>query len=249
MKKWALILSAVVAFSGAAQATDEAYFQLREPEISEGETVVLNSRLFNGGAIGSSLCTEANPRFLSRAFAGGAEVGVGDFLNEMDTVSLVLDRVVNLGKKVWALIEEGKPVVNLKTDVATALPYGAKCWQDLQTWSAPIAKTYSVVFKNLYGMEVVKFSYRVIFVSGGSVNGKGAYIGYAAIEPADVYVAWGFNLKADSSTPTIYNMGSKEAPVAGMNLQVNYQINTILQSFKYSRSYFINGLGAFQALD
>jgi hypothetical protein len=180
---------------------------------------------------------------------GDLAANAGAIVNDISAAGMILDQVVNLGKKVWTLVEAGKPVVDLKTDVATALPYGAKCWMDLQTWRAPMAKTYSVTYKNLYGVEVVKFSYRVVFVAGGSVNGQGAYIGYAAIEPSEVSVAWGFKFNAQSAVPTIYNMGTKEAPVGGMNIQINYSIDTVVKHVQASQAYFLGGNGLLQSLD
>lgn len=248
--KWAVALTAMMSIASAAHAVDAQYYEIGEVQVQEGKTVQLNPRLFASTAIGSSTCAQANPRFLLATPAAGEIAGAaGEILGDLNATGLILDQIVNLGKKVWTLVDAGKPVVNLKTDVATALPYGAKCWMDLQTWSAPTAKTYTVTYKNLYGMEVVKFSYRVIFVSGGSVDGKGAYIGYAAIEPSDVSVAWGFKFSAESSAPTIYNMGTKEAPVAGMNLQMNYKIDTILKHVESSQAYFISGKGLLQSLD
>lgn len=246
MMKWALATALTWTLASMAQAQDSAYYELGAAEIHQGPTVALNSRAFANTALGSSLCAEGTPGFLSREFAGA---DTGDILGDLNQGGLILDQIVNLGRKIWTLVEAGKPVVNLKTDVATALPYGAKCWLDLQTWSAPKATTYTVTYKNLYGMEVVKFSYRVIFVSGGSVNGKGAYIGYAAMEPAEVSVAWGFTFNASSAAPTIYNMGTKEAPVAGMNLQMKYSVDTLLKHMEASQSYFISGKGNLQSLN
>src|SRR4051812_46731541 len=59
--------------------------------------------------------------------APGADFGLGD-LNEAD---LIIDKIINMGKKVWAIVEAGKPVVDVKVDVANALPEGLKSWQQL----------------------------------------------------------------------------------------------------------------------
>lgn len=243
MKKWGYLLGAMLSFASAAQAVDSKYFTIGDVEVRESETVTLNQRMFDAG-IGASLCTRANTRF-----TGAAPVGGGSVLENLGLVDMVLDQVVNIGKKVWTLIEAGKPVVNMKTDVATALPYGARCWMDLQTWEAPKAKTYSVTYKNIYGADVVRFSYRVVYLHGGSVDGKGAYVGYAAIEPSEVYVAWGWSFNAETSTPAVYNMGTKDSPIGGLNLQVNYKIETVFNTIRISRAYSVSGNGQMQALD
>lgn len=246
MMKWAFALSTLFAINGFAQNLDSRYFEMTEPEVKLVREESLSFQTFASSAIGSSLCQTGNARFLTAPSEG---IDLGGVLKDLQSGELILDQVMNLGKKIWDIVQAGKPVVNLKTDVATALPYGAKCWMDLQTWQAPQARTYSVTYKNLYGIEVVKFSYRVVYVAGGSVNGKGAYIGYAALEPSEVSVAWGFTFNASSSAPAVYNMGTKEAPVAGMNLQMNYSIDTVLKSVKASQAYFISGAGEFKSLD
>jgi hypothetical protein len=248
MLKWAFALGTLFAVSGFAQQNmDSKYFELTEPEVKLVREESLSFQTFSNTAIGASLCQGGNLRLLTAPAEGG--VNLGDVLQDLQSGELILDQIMNIGKKIWDVIQAGKPVVNLKTDVATALPYGARCWLDLQTWQAPQARTYSVTYKNLYGIEVVKFSYRVVYVAGGSVNGKGAYIGYAALEPSEVSVAWGFTFNASSTAPTVFNMGTKEEPLAGLNLQMNYSIDTVLKSVKASQSYFINGLGEFRALD
>ncbi|MEZ0391855.1 MAG: hypothetical protein ACAH59_06550 [Pseudobdellovibrionaceae bacterium] len=170
---------------------------------------------------------------------------VTDLINAISGTDMIFDQVVNLGKKVWNLIDSGKPVVNLKTDVATALPAGAKCWLDLQLWQEPQSVSYLVSLKNGYGMEVVRFVYRIITLTGGSVDGRGAYIGYATIQPAEVKVAWGFRFNATVTAPTVYNLGTRENPVGGMTLNLNYQIQPILgiAHIEVTEAFRLNGRG------
>jgi hypothetical protein len=250
MIKWTVLVATLLAWS-SSPAFDSAYFQLSEPEIHQGQTVELSHQAFSNVVMGSSLCSSSNSRVLgwNAGLQTSDAIAVAEVVKDLEGGGIVFDQVVNFGKKVWKVIEAGKPVVNLRTDVATALPLGVKCWLDLQTWKAPQATTFTVVYKNPYGIEVVKFSYRVISISGGSVNGRGAYIGYAAVEPSDVQVAWGFNLSAEGLVQHTFNMGTQEAPVAGLNLQLNYTIKTVLQENRVSRSYFVNGHGDFRALD
>jgi hypothetical protein len=247
MKK-AFLISAALLFTltSKALAADEEdpNYVLGPAQVQEIKTETLSRRAFASTALGSSLCAQsAGSRFLLKA------PDAGEVLGDLNLADAALDQIINMGKKVWDIVKAGQPVVNLKTDVATALPAGAKCWMDLQNWKAPVAKTYQVTYKNMFGIEVIRFRYRVVFVAGGSVEGKGAYIGYAAIEPAEVSVAWGFNFKSESSVTTIYNMGSKQDPIAGLNLQVSYQIDSVAKPIQESRSYFISGLGQIQALD
>lgn len=171
-----------------------------------------------------------------------------DPLATLDMVDMAVDKIINIGRKIWNIVQAGKPYVDLRSDVATALPQGARCWLDLQTWQRPQSKVFSMSFRNGFGSEVVKLSYRVIWLPGGSVDGKGAYIGYAALVPTDVKVSWGFKLSAQGSVPTIFNMGTREAPVAGMQMAMIYRIETPIQTHEQSQAYFISGKGEFEAL-
>lgn len=167
----------------------------------------------------------------------------------LDAADMMLDKIINMGKKIWEIVLAGRPVLNIQSDVATALPQGSRCWLDLQTWQMPQSKIYSATFKNGFGMDVVKLNYRVLWLPGGSVDGVGQYIGYAAIVPTDVNVAWGFTLNAKASVPTVFNMGTRAAPLAGMQLSMIYRIDTAIQVKEQSQAYFVSGAGEFKALD
>ncbi len=173
-------------------------------------------------------------------------------INPLDALDATVDKVINIGKKIWKVIDAGKPVVNLANDVATALPVSKSgrplCWTQLEGWQAPLSQSYRAIVKNLYGMEVVRFDYRVLFVAGGSYKGKGHYIGYATVQPIAVDVAWGYNLEASASAPVTFNMGTVSNPVAGMNLEINYKAKTVFREIAKSRTFFITGKGDVQEI-
>lgn len=162
-------------------------------------------------------------------------------LDEVTGVGLVIDEIINIGKKVWNIIEMGRPVVNIKTDVGTALPKGAKCWLDLQNWSIPQTQTYQAVFKNGFGASVVNLQFQVVSIAGGSVEGHGKYIGYATIIPTQVDVSWGYKLNANVTVQSVYNMGTKADPIAGMQLQMSYMVDTVLKHSQTAHAFFISG--------
>lgn len=168
--------------------------------------------------------------------------------NPMNPIEMIVDSIINVGKKLWAIVDSGRPVVNLKMDVGTALPKGARCWLDLQTWAVPTSHRYQVSFVNGFNSEIVKFDYRVISLSGGSVDGTGKYIGYAAFQPVDVEVAWGFEFNAEAAVPAVFNMGTKSEPVAGMQIVMNYKVTSPLKYISQSQAYFIDGKGNFEKM-
>lgn len=162
-------------------------------------------------------------------------------LNPLEQAGIYLDVITNLGKKVFAIIAQGTPVVNFKTDVATAMPMGVKCWSDLTNWNIPTSKVYRVTYENGFGMTVVDFSYRVIATTGGSFNGKGQYITHATIQPAMIDVAWGFTFNAQADIPTVFNRGTKENPVAGMQMNMKWSVDTPIAHNEQTESYFVGG--------
>lgn len=161
----------------------------------------------------------------------------------LNVADVVVDKVINIGQKVWNVVEKGRPIQNYSRMTGSALPQRALSWTQLQNWSRPTSRVYSVSYKNLYGMEVVKLVYRVIMVYGGDVGGVGRYIGYTTVEPVSVYTAYMFTFNAKVSVQSVYNMGSSHNPVAGMLLNISWTVETVLQKSSESRTYALDGNG------
>jgi hypothetical protein len=153
--------------------------------------------------------------------------------------------MVNLGKKVWVLLEKGKPVVDLKTDTASALPKGVKTWMNLSGWKAPKSHVYRLRVENGFGITVIDYSFRVIYTSGGALNGKGRYLTQVSVIPDSVNVVWGFNLSSEVLVPNVVNVGTVQNPVAGMELLVKWTSKTLTSYVEGSKSFFVQGDGAF----
>lgn len=166
----------------------------------------------------------------------------------LDESLIVLDQIINFGKKIWAIVEANKPVVNYKTDRADAMPAGIQTWQNLETWNAPQAKVYRATYKNLFGMTVVDFAFRVLFTSGGSYKGKGQYLTHVTIVPANLNVAWGYNFDAQATIPSVVNNGTQAEPVAGMELLMNWTVKTVMKHHQSTMSFFVRGDGQFTNL-
>ena len=168
---------------------------------------------------------------------------------DLNEIEKTLDQVINIGQKVWSVIEAGRPAVNVQSARAMAMPYGVQNWMDLQNWQTPVAKSYLVTITNALGMEVVKFGYAVNYIYGGNVNGKGAYIGYAQVIPTVISVAYGYTLNVNAEVPVVMNRGTKQAPIAGMQLNLNWKVSTVVKELQERKLYSIDGRGHFQALN
>lgn len=170
-------------------------------------------------------------------------------VSQTKQLEVEIDTIINIGKKVWAIVEAGKPVVNVQLNSASAMPAGIKGWQQLAGWQTPRSSTYRVHYTNLYTMNVVDFSYRVMFTYGGSYNGQGRYVTGATIVPAALDVAWGYSFKANVEIPTVVNMGTVQNPVGGIQMNVNWEVGTVIKNSQTRASYFVDGLGQLKQLD
>ena len=174
--------------------------------------------------------------------------GPTDALGELNEANLILDQIINMGKKIWVIVEANKPVVNVTTQTANALPTGASSWQALQGWQTPQAKTFRVVYENLYGMDVVDFKFRVLFTAGGNVKGKGLYITDATILPANLDVSWGYKFNATGSVSSVTNAGTSADPIGAMQLVMTWTVNTVLKHSESTENFYVRGDGLFKQL-
>jgi hypothetical protein len=169
--------------------------------------------------------------------------GVGD-------VVPVLDSIVNLGEKIWKIINDNKPVVNVKVQYASALPEGIKSWTQMGGWQRPKGTIYELSAKNAYGMQVIKLRYQVLRTAGGSYKGTGKYLTAVTVEPLLIEAAWGYHFSLDANVPdsTIVNVGTTEAPVAAMTAQLGWTIATAIKESQGKGIYYLQGDGAYQEI-
>ena len=160
----------------------------------------------------------------------------------------VLDQIINLGLKVWKIVEDNKPVVDVKTQYATALPKGASGWTDMAGWQPPVGTIYEITAKNAYGIKVIDLRYQVLRTYGGSYDGKGKYLTAVTVQPLAVDVAWGYHFSMESSVPdtSIVNVGTSADPVAGMMAQLGWRISTAIKDSSGQSLYFLQGDGGYR---
>lgn len=175
-------------------------------------------------------------------------IGLDIINNELDQLDVVVDKVMNLGAKVWSVIEKGRPSMSYKFAKANALPLNILNWQQLENWQSPKSKYYQIVYKNAYGIEVVKLVYKIVYLFGGGYYGQGKYLGYVSVEPHEMKTAYLFNFNVEAKVESVFNKGTKENPVAGMILNVQWTVETFLKKETRSNSYSVDGLGNFIVL-
>jgi hypothetical protein len=163
---------------------------------------------------------------------------------------VVIDQMINLGQKIWSIIEANKPVVNVQTQYATALPQGITSWGQLAGWKPPEGSVYGFSAKNAYGIKVIDVSYQVLRTYGGNYNGKGKFLTAVTIQPLSVNVAWGytFNMTVEIPDTSIVNVGTTQDPVAAMQPLVKWTVSTALKSSSGQSTYYVQGDGLFKEL-
>ena len=168
---------------------------------------------------------------------------------DVNSVLDLLDNIVNLAKKIWDIVDDSKPVSNVYTTYATALPYGMSASQ-LSGWSSPRGYRYGFYVNNLYGITCVKVIYRVSFQYGGSYNGTGKYLTGVTVVPevVDTLIGYSFYMSASVPDSSIVNIGTQANPIAALRLVLQWRISTILKDSQSTAVYYITGNGRFQQL-
>lgn len=217
--------------ASSAFATDKAYYEIKNVKVTDVTEEYARAGLLNVSPTGLNQDCDAADK----------KINIENPTDPLKDIEVIVDQIINIGKKIFAIVEAGRPVVNLKIDNANALPKGLTCWSDLAGWNAPQSKVYNVRYQNGFGMNVVDFTYRVLYTAGGSFNGVGKYITNATFQPANVSVAWGFNFNANASIPSVFNTGSKNDPVAGMQMNMEWKVTNVISHEQGAESFYVNG--------
>jgi len=163
---------------------------------------------------------------------------------------VIIDQIINIFTKVWDIVQQNAPVVNINTTYAAAMPQGITAWNQLAEWRKPKAYLYSFYAENLYGTKTVDIKYKVIYTSGGKYRGKGQYLTGVTIIPAGVNVAWGYRFSLAAAVPdsTITNVGTSKDPLAALQVKLDWKISTVLKESNGTSVYYIQGDGYYEEI-
>ncbi|MEQ1877084.1 MAG: hypothetical protein ABL958_10590 [Bdellovibrionia bacterium] len=158
----------------------------------------------------------------------------------------VVDTIVNIGKAIWAVVEANRPVVNIQSNYATALPRGTEDWTTLECWSRPVSKLFKVTYKNYLSSKPVNFEFKVLYNYGGRKEGVGRFLNNVTIVPTTLTVGWGYKFSAETVVGNVLNAGPSTAPVAAIELQLNWSVETVLKHIRESETFYVRGDGYFE---
>ncbi len=179
-----------------------------------------------------------------------------DYIRETQSTSgaknpvIIIAEIVNIAVKVWDIIKDNAPVVDINTKYASAVPSGIGSWTQLNGWKKPSGYSYSFSAINGFGAKWVDVEYKVLFTSGGKYMGKGKYLTGVTIIPSKVDVNWGTHVTLSAEVPdsTIVNIGTSEDPVAAMQLVLTHRMSTVMSNLNGTEVYYINGYGDMQEI-
>lgn len=146
-----------------------------------------------------------------------------------DDETVILDHIINLGQKAWAVIKANEPVLNIKYNYANALPQGVRSSRSLDGFSNLQSESVRVWGTNTFGATVYDFTLSSVHQYGGSFEGKGQYLETVSVVPTDVSVMWGYTVDVTVTGISQVNHGTKANPVAGLTLEAAMKVSTVLQ--------------------
>lgn len=168
----------------------------------------------------------------------------------LDDVLVSVDKIINIASKIWKVIQDNAPVVNIDSKYATAYPAGVTAANQLSGWTRPRSYVYGFYAKNLYGYKAIDVEYKITYTFGGSYKGNGRYLTAVAMVPTKTDVAWGYRLSMNASVPnsTVVNVGTEDAPVAALQLKLLWKMSTVLKESDGTSIYYVQGDGYFEEI-
>lgn len=252
MKKLLAIAVAISAIGAArvsaAETQDMKYFTVDESSIMIEEITDRGGTIPPPGDLPKPPSgPQINPPKPPAPGTGGSGT---DWTSDVNNTVQTIDKIVNLMQKIFNIIKENQPVVDITTNYANAVPFGTSHWTQLQGWNKPSTKKYAFSMKNKFGSEVVKVVYQVHYTDNGNFQGKGKFLTGVTIEPISVTTAWGYNVTLVSEVPdsTIANVGTHDDPIASMQVQLKWTVHTILKDVTAKNIYYVQGDGFLQEI-
>lgn len=206
----------------------------------------------NPGNIANSGVKEAVGGVVS-AGAGGASTPSPTPTGMLDSVIMVVDKLIAIGAKIIPTIEKGKAVVTNNSMAAVSvlprLETIDPVVHDMGNWSIPVTKHYKISYKNGYGSDVVSFVYSVTYQYGGTYGGKGQYLTGIRASARQINIGWGFDLDASSQLVQISNVGTTDNVIAGATIEMTYTVKNWTRTITNAVSFFVAGDNRLYKLD
>jgi len=242
------------------EAIQDPYFQIKSRSVQEltdeeamefiNENPGLETKALNIPSIPPRPPEAGN---LISAGAGGAAGPTPSPTGALDSIIMVVDKLIAIGQKIIPTIEKGKAVVTNSSMAAVSVLPRLEAINpvvhDMGNWSLPVTKHYKIVYKNGLGSDVVSFVYSITYQHSGTYGGKGKYLTGIRASARSINVAWGFDLDASSQLVQISNVGTVNKVVAGATIEIQYTVKNWTRTITNVVSYFIAGDNRLYKLD
>ncbi len=170
-------------------------------------------------------------------------------------VAMIIDGLLAIGKKIWPIIDANRPVINtsgLVPAISVIPQFDANArnveLNQMANWSIPKVATYRISYKNIYGMELLGFSYTILFQYNGTHKENGKYITGLTVSASEVSAAWSMNFDASSELVNVANVGTSIDPVASAVIKVSYKVRGLLNEMRNSQLFYVDGRGQMKLL-
>lgn len=250
------------------EAIEDPYFQIKSRSVKELSDEEVMEFIHENPAIGVKVLNipnippkppelnpgnGANSGVKEAAGAGGASTPSPTPTGMLDSVIMVVDKLIAIGQKIIPTIEKGKAVVtNTSMAAVSVLPRLETIdpvVHDMGNWSIPVTKHYQISYKNGLGREVVSFVYSVTYQYGGTYGGKGQYLTGIRASARNINIAWGFDLDASSQLVQISNIGTTEDVIAAATIEISYTVKNWTRTITAVKAFFIAGDNRLYKLD
>jgi len=161
-----------------------------------------------------------------------------------------VDQIVNIASKIWQIVKDNQPVVDVNTKYATAYPYGITSATQLANWSRPKSYVYGFYAENLYGSVMIDCKYKFSYTYNGAYKGIGKFLTGVAVVPTSITAGWGYKFYMNAEVPdsTIANVGTDANPVAAMQMKLSWKMSTVLKEVTGTSVYYVEGTGYFEEI-
>lgn len=170
----------------------------------------------------------ADHRMMSSDADSGPVAGLEAASSTAATIHEVLDLandIIDLGDRLWTIIKNTKPAIDIQMHSANAMPRSANHWSDLGHWQQPRVMEARIAANMVAGPVAVDCPIQVIYVWGGNLNGHGQYLNNVVVIPPDhpsVSVLYDFSAK--TTVLSVDNVGNREHPIAQITMSVSWSL-------------------------
>jgi hypothetical protein len=153
-----------------------------------------------------------------------------------------IEKIQLIGGRIWSFIVANEAKTDIREASADALPVGVRSPEQLTGWKQPQIRAFNVTYSNLMNVEVVNFTYKVLY----TYNGR--YLTNVRIVPGKLRVLWGFKFDFEGGAMKAINVGTRRDPIAAVELIARWKAYNPINQMGNSETFFIRGDGDFQRL-